>query len=162
MVEQKRWSVLGAGGRPVGLQQMMSWLWGSSVTVTWGGQRHEDLETQEKRVLTCVTLTRWVSSPAMLKLQVLEVDLEILLLSFLMWILQRKTTTDSWDVWTFPQSNIHTFDYELELQSSEIHQCPDSHAPVPLSHLWRAGIGRHLCLHLHGLLTGVKAPLLTE
>lgn len=36
------------------------------------------------------------------------------------------------------------------------------HTPVPLSHLWRAGIGRHLCLHLHSLLTGVKAPLLTE
>lgn len=42
-------------------------------------------------------LTRWVSSAGMLKLQVLEVDLEILLLSFFMWILHRKIITQAAD-----------------------------------------------------------------
>lgn len=36
-----------AGGQPVGLRQTMSWLWDSSVTVTWGGQRHKGLQAQQ-------------------------------------------------------------------------------------------------------------------
>lgn len=66
---------------------------------------HSDLRMAETQGATDATgntcfirntrgaLTRWVSSPGMLKLQVLEVDLEILLLSFFMWILHRKITT---------------------------------------------------------------------
>lgn len=75
-------------------------------------------------------LTRWVSSPGMLKLQVLEVDLEILLLSFFICILHRTIITQTVDkrgslIVTTTLTEIH--------QSSQKCRHPDIHTgPVVL------------------------------
>lgn len=84
---------------------------------------YRDLRRRETRGLTdtreapslgdsSVMLTRWVSSPGTLKLQLLEVDLEILLLSFFMWILQRKATTQTAEMCG---GKFISLDYKLEL-----------------------------------------------
>lgn len=96
---------------------------------------HSDLRTATQGLTnttgnTClignawVTLTRWVSSPGMVKLQVLEVDLEILLLSFFMWILHRRVSTHGWRTWKRHSgwnpsihSGMHTCPVVLPLES---------------------------------------------
>lgn len=54
------------------------------------GEVSEPLVSEQQCENTCATLTRCVSSAGTLKLQELDVDLEILLLSFLTVILQEK------------------------------------------------------------------------
>lgn len=72
---------------------------------------------------TWVTLTRWVSSPGMLKLQVLEVDLEILLLSFFMWILHKKMVDKRESVIVkMILAEIHQSSHKCS--HSDIHTCP--------------------------------------
>lgn len=99
-----------------------------------------------------MTLTRCVSSAGMLKLHELDVDLEILLLSFFKVILQEKQH----------QQTASSTVYLTNKDGDMAHTHTDTHAPLPLSRLWRVWIGRQLRHHLQHLVAAVEAPLLTE
>lgn len=143
----------------------MSWLWGSSVTVTWGGQRREGLA--DTAINTKNSLFYWKHLSDAHQVGVITRDAETAGArsgsgNFAALFLhvdpaqknnnRRLTSVEerSWLKSINPVIN------------APVQTHTHTHTPVPLSCLWRAGIGWHLWLYLQGLLTGVKTPLLTE